>query len=172
PQMLQSKKKSIGKPVKDGCFEIDPANSELLYYGENIFGGYAEHAGDLASYLQVQPLRTGDLASMDSDGYYYIHGRLKRIIKLFGTRINLDEIERSLNKKFEPSAFICTGMNDNMLLIGMSGHQQQEKTVTRFLFDEFGIHHSVVRIRSIDEIPLTENSKINYSKFAGEHGRG
>ena len=34
------------------------------------------------------------MAKRDADGYYFIVGRKKRFLKLFGNRINLDEIDR------------------------------------------------------------------------------
>ena len=41
-------------------------------------------------------LYTGDYAKRDQDGFYYIVGRKKRFIKLFGIRINLDDTENYL----------------------------------------------------------------------------
>jgi long-chain acyl-CoA synthetase len=171
PAFLAGKKMSIGKPVKDGRFELDPETNELLYFGENVFGGYAGSVGDLETYSQQQPLRTGDIAAMDADGFYYITGRLKRITKLFGNRINLDEIEKSLNEHFPDALFICTGIDDNSLLVGAKNYNLDEKEIVQFLFSQYAIHPSVIRVKRLNQIPLTENQKVNYSKFLEQHGR-
>ncbi|MCI6275232.1 MAG: hypothetical protein MR639_00530 [Clostridium sp.] len=42
-------------------------------------------------------LFNGDLAKIDSDGFYYIVGRKKRFLKIYGNRVNLDEVEKLLN---------------------------------------------------------------------------
>ena len=41
-------------------------------------------------------LHTGDIGKYDKDGYLYITGRNNRYIKMFGKRINLDEVEHQL----------------------------------------------------------------------------
>ncbi len=173
PQFLNDKKMSIGKAVKDGRFEIDKDTHELFYYGENVFGGYANTVTDLENFSVEQPLKTGDMADVDGDGFYFVTGRIKRIVKLFGNRINLDEIEKALNEHFTSSSFICTGVDDKMLLVGVTPPMRDSddgKNISQFLYAQFSIHPSVVKIKLIDKVPLTENQKINYSKFIEQHG--
>ena len=63
-------------------------------------------------------LRTGDLARQDDDGYFYITGRLKRFLKMFGKRFNLDDVEKMLSRRFAASV-ACYGRDD--LLTGRGG---------------------------------------------------
>jgi len=58
--------------------------------------GYAESVGDLARGPELGELRTGDLAVRHGDGLYEIVGRRNRLAKLFGTRLDLDLVERLL----------------------------------------------------------------------------
>ncbi len=50
--------------------------------------GYAECGADLAKGDERHGiLATGDMAQFDEDGYYYIVGRKKRFLKIYGNRI-------------------------------------------------------------------------------------
>ena len=44
--------------------------------------------------------KTGDLVKVDSDGFYYIIGRLKELIKVRGWQVSPYELEEALRKKF------------------------------------------------------------------------
>ncbi len=56
--------------------------------------GYATSRADLAlGDVQGTALRTGDLGYVDADGFLFLTGRTKRIAKLAGDRVSLDEIE-------------------------------------------------------------------------------
>ena len=67
---------------------------ELVYKGKNVSLGYAECFNDLLRGDDNKgTLYTGDLVYKDNDGFYYIAGRKKRFLKLFGNRISLDYTE-------------------------------------------------------------------------------
>ena len=100
---------SIGKPLKGSKFKIIDKrkkyinkpfmNGELVYYGENVSLGYAHSLKDLnKGNINKGKLYTGDLAYKDKQGYFYIVGRKNRFSKIFGKRIDLDDIEKKLNK--------------------------------------------------------------------------
>jgi amino acid adenylation domain-containing protein len=110
----------IGLPVGTVCFVVDvddhdilvPSNmvGELVIGGHTLARGYLDdtaktnlafiHSPAWASWSKAEyPLRfykTGDLASMDSNGFLTIHGRKDNQIKLRGQRINVEEIEVAL----------------------------------------------------------------------------
>ena len=99
---------SIGKPLKGGKFELIDKNNKiikknfvegrLIYLGKNVCLGYANSLKDLSKLDENNGvLKTGDLAFFDNDKYYYITGRSNRIIKIFGLRINLDDVEKILS---------------------------------------------------------------------------
>src|SRR5262249_19353473 len=95
-----------------GSLTIDRASGELVYAGPNVMLGYAQSRQDLAKGDELRgELRTGDLARKDDDGYFYIVGRLKRFLKMFGKRFNLDEVEKIVSQNFG-RAVACYGRDD------------------------------------------------------------
>ena len=98
---------SIGKPIPGGKFKIFNSfdkeisvnkEGELVYYGKNVFMGYANTPTDLTKPDENNGiLKTGDIAKKDKQNFYYIVGRKKSFVKILGNRINLDEIEKFFN---------------------------------------------------------------------------
>ena len=123
--------------------------------------GYADSIDDLEDGDKLQGmLRTGDLAKYDSDGYYYITGRIKRFIKIFGNRVNLEEIQNELsNNGFECK---CTG-EDNLLVIATLN--DDGNNIKQYLINKFHFHQSVIKFFKIDVFPVNSSGKIQYMKL-------
>ncbi|MBZ4043702.1 AMP-binding protein [Flavobacterium hibisci] len=162
PKDLLRKATSIGRAIKNGRFEIDNETSELIYYGPNIFGGYAERRADLQFYDQEEKLHTGDQARVDAEGYYYITGRLKRIVKLFGIRINLDEIELLLKNTLGGQTFICLNIHDKHLAVLYTDENVNKEVIVNVLKAKLSLHSSSLKVIYLDTVPLTANGKVNY----------
>jgi long-chain acyl-CoA synthetase len=159
---------SIGKPITNGTFIIDEETNELCYKGPNIFGGYLQSAYDLSFYNQEEVLRTGDIAKLDEDGFYFITGRLKRFTKLFGNRINLDEVESMVAKQFNRHVK-CVGFNDSLLIIFTNENELELDIIANFISLELKLHISVIKHKFVDEIPITANGKINYTELMNSY---
>jgi len=162
-EKLNEKKGAIGKAIKDGQFSIDEETSELSYSGPNVFGGYATKPEDLSDYIYNQTLKTGDMARVDEDGFYYITGRLKRFMKLFGQRVNLDEVETILKNHFQGITFFSVGINDKFLYIGSNDSDFKGVDAMKFLSKKLDIHPNFIRYDYLQTIPLTANGKVDYT---------
>ena len=173
PQYIIEKLGSIGRPIPNGEFHIideygnnidkPGVTGELVYRGPNVMLGYAECKADLALGNENKGrLNTGDIAFFDEHGFYFIVGRIMRFIKLFGNRVNLDELERLLLDREVQSA--CTG-KDNALVIYILKLEDND-LVKGFLTQKLGIHFSVIDIRIIEEIPKNASGKTLYSKLS------
>ena len=170
PDRLPEKLGSVGQAIAggrlsvlvDGTLTEEPeAKGELVYTGPNVMMGYALSRQDLelGDTFNGQ-LRTGDLAHCDRDGFAYIHGRCKRDAKIFGLRINLDEVEGML-RQHGPSAVI---EKENRLVIFFEQADRETLAARRAeLSSKLMIHHQALEFRSIDRIPTTDSGKINYS---------
>jgi long-chain acyl-CoA synthetase len=153
---------SIGKAISGGRFMVHPETSELHYQGPNVFGGYAETLEDLSNFELQGILNTGDLARMDEDGFIYITGRSKRIAKVFGNRINLDELESSVSKHFD-GYYACVGWQDKTIVIYSTNDNCSSKDIIDWLSNEYKLHPTSFKVMRIQTFPLTANGKVDYS---------
>ncbi|MCD8217985.1 MAG: AMP-binding protein [Clostridiales bacterium] len=123
PEQSLEKPGSIGMAIPGGRFCLLDENGktitgadqigELVYEGENVSLGYAQCREDLLlGDVRQGVLFTGDLARRDTDGYYYIEGRQKRFVKIFGIRVSLDACEEILREKYPGSDLACDGRDD------------------------------------------------------------
>jgi acyl-coenzyme A synthetase/AMP-(fatty) acid ligase len=144
---------TIEKPDREG---------ELVYKGRNVSMGYAKCRNDLANGDENNGvLVTGDLAKRDKDGFYYIVGRKKRFIKLFGNRVNLDETERLIKNIITDCA--CAGTDDKMIIFITQKDLIQD--VKRFISTKTGINPKAFKVTAIDKIPKNSSGKTVYSQL-------
>jgi len=165
PSNLPEKAGSIGKPISGGKFEIDIETSELIYSGNSIYGGYARNKAALSFFKKTNMLKTGDLAKKDKQGFFYITGRIKRIMKMFGNRLNLDEIELILKNNLEGQTFACVGLSDKYLSVMHMNAQLPDKAIRNILKEKLKLHPNSIKITCETIIPLTPSGKVNYEKI-------
>lgn len=167
---------SIGIAIPNGHFSlIDEENNritdcdtigELVYTGENVCLGYAESYKDLAKGDEQQGvLLTGDMARFDDDGFYWIVGRKKRFLKVYGNRISLDEIEAILKEKFPGVESACSGVDDNVVVYMTDDNIVDD--VRQYLSDKTGLNPICFSIRYISELPKNESGKTLYVALDG-----
>lgn len=177
PMRIAEKIGSIGIPIPGGRMWLRDEHGnevlniegqgELMYEGANVCLGYASNSDDLARCDDFNGLlATGDLAHRDIEGFYYISGRLKRILKIYGNRISLDQIEGWLAG--HGLSAVATGKDDNLLIyVENQSYDKTEKTelesnwqiqISKFC----NVHFSAVRVLVISSIPRLSNGKVDY----------
>jgi len=165
---------SIGIAIPCGKFKLIDSNGkkittpetigELVYEGDNVTLGYAEKGSDLAKGDNFcGKLETGDMAKFDNDGFYYIVGRKKRFLKIYGNRVNLDETENLIKTHFSDFECACSGIDDNMKIF-ITDVDYKEKVVD-FIADKTGLNRTAFKVEYINEIPKNESGKILYKKL-------
>ena len=169
-EALGSKMGSIGVPIPGGSLRLDSSTGELVYAGPNVMLGYAECREDLAKGdEQHGVLKTGDLAHRDEDGFFYITGRLKRFLKLFGKRFNLDEVEQLVQQQFEvPVA--CFG-RDDLLMVAVEGKESDAIAISEMLRRTFNLPVNNVRVEAIHRLPRTPRGKTDYQALAPQQAQ-
>jgi acyl-CoA synthetase (AMP-forming)/AMP-acid ligase II len=151
--LINHKGKIIENPNKEG---------ELIYEGPNVMLGYASSGKDLAKGDELNGLlKTGDIAYYDENGYFYITGRKKRFIKIYGNRVNLDEIEHFIKSRGYNG--VCGG-NDDQMLIAITDHGKSD-SLKSTISGKYGFHPSSFRIIEVDEISKSTSGKILYDEI-------
>lgn len=138
---------------------------ELIYEGSNVTMGYAEHGEDLAlGDERGGRLETGDMARMDQDGYFYIVGRKKRFLKIYGNRVNLDELDRLIKEAFDYIDCASGGVDDHLHIFITD--ETLANDVKNFVVEKTGFNHAAIQVHTISEIPKNDAGKVLYQKLA------
>lgn len=166
---------SVGVAIRGGAFS--ECDGELIYHGDNVAMGYAESYRDLIHPDEWQGvLKTGDMGYMDEDGYIYITGRKKRIVKINGARINLDELEQYISDSTgiaaccieacdRPVVFIETNINEDS---NDNNDERLHDTIStikhsiRQALYRIGISRHDVLFYTLKHLPTNANGKPNY----------
>ena len=177
PDVLTEKCGSIGIAIPGGtlslvdeCGNVIRASNvkgELHYRGPNVMLGYASDAAALVAPDELHgELATGDVGWRDEDGYYFISGRLKRFLKIFGSRIGLDELEAQLQAVGYDVA--VTGVDDR-LMIAVRGSVQTSPLIDH-IAARYQFHRSAIAVQSFSDFPRSAAGKVLYpelqSRFA------
>ncbi|MBV9448705.1 MAG: AMP-binding protein [Streptosporangiaceae bacterium] len=172
PANLPRRLGSVGTAVPGGTITIRPAPTHaravpgegaVHYRGPGVMLGYATGRADLCRGAEVDVLDTGDLGYL-RDGYLYLTGRTKRIVKVLGVRTSLDDLERMVERPGHPTAVIC-GTDDVVHLVGAGDaavHEQQR----RQLAESLGVPSRHVVFRHVGHLPRTPGGKVDYRRLA------
>ena len=171
PNKILEKLGSIGKAIPGGKFklvnsknktiELSNIEGELVYVGENVMMGYANEIHHLSNGSELNnTLHTGDLAYKDEEGYFFITGRKKRFIKIYGNRFSLDEIENHVKKNEIECA--CTGFDDK-LKVFITNINNEQKVIN--ILKKLKIQKSAFKILTIEILPKNNSGKVLYSKL-------
>lgn len=139
---------------------------ELVYEGDNVTMGYAQCRADLEKGDERGGvLFTGDMAKRDADGFYYITGRKKRFLKLYGKRVNMDEIEQLFKGRYDGIGVACTGEDDHMKIYLAEKDEKFCEEAREWITAKTGLHPRGVDVLPIREIPKNSSGKIIYKEL-------
>lgn len=134
------------------------AIGEMVYRGENVTLGYATCIDDLLKGDENHGImHTGDLARRDADGCYFIVGRLKRFLKIFGLRIGLDEVENMIKSEYQIDCY-CKG--DDKKLIVLVTNPSVVEQLPSFIEEKTHLFHKNIEVQLVNAILRNESGKI------------
>lgn len=168
PDLLKRYPDYIGKPIPGGKFTLidkqgndiheDNSPGELVYSGPNIMMGYANHPDDLAREPEIQKLHTGDIAVRNKDGLYKIVGRNSRFSKIFGLRINLDDVEELL-AGVKITARVA---GDDTGLVIASEESGNNTFIREYVAKKFTLPMSSILVSNFINLPRLSSGKVDY----------
>lgn len=170
---------SVGAALPQCRLEIlEPdaeGRGEVVFSGPNVMLGYAESASDLARSDDMHgKIPTGDIGFLDGAGRLTLTGRSKRFAKLFGLRVNLDEIETWLKGVCECAVLPAEDSVD--VLYVSQGSREGDTAMAQRLADELiartTLPRSGVKFTAVPAILYTERGKIDYAALQRMHDVG
>jgi acyl-coenzyme A synthetase/AMP-(fatty) acid ligase len=173
-----TKSGSIGSAIPGGRLWLEDQDGnvideagvtgELVYQGANVSMGYAMGYVDCAKGDEHHGvLRTGDMARRDEDGDYYIVGRLKRFIKLFGHRVNLADVESFLYE--EGLVVACAGGDDVLEIYVPHEATGQAQRVKALVVQYLNVAVKGVAIYGVEVLPRNDAGKVQYAELRPEN---
>ena len=124
PELLGKKLGSIGKAIpgvnllvlNEAGHEVRPDEvGEIVAEGANITRGYWRAPEESATSFRNGKLYTGDLATVDEEGFIYIVGRVKDFLKCAGLRVSCRALEDRLLESEEVLEASVIGVPDDVL---------------------------------------------------------
>ncbi len=186
PEHRLRKPQSVGIPLmhidvrivrEDGSeCAVDEAG-ELLVRGPHVCGGYWNQPEETARAITLEGwLHTGDLARRDAEGFYYIVGRLKDMIKSGGENVYPAEVESVMHAHPAVAEAALVGIPDVkwgevgwafiVTRPGMSLNEDEFLDFCRERLAKFKIPKKVV---FLEELPKTGVNKIDKKLLVEQH---
>lgn len=171
----------IGLPACGAELKIDPGSGELSVRGPTLLSGYwsegrLHNALDSAGWYP-----TGDRVSRDERGEYRYHGRLGRMLKCSGYRVEPAEIEAVLHGLAGVAACAVVGLDDpaagqRPAAALVPASPLTLETVRRHVQQQLPAYMQPCRYLLLDALPRLGNGKVDYLQVrtlleTGRHDR-
>ena len=156
----------VGVSIRIAPGDIENIGEIQMRSALTMKGYYEDSSED--SFTEDGWLRTGDLGSIDLDGYLIFEGRLKDMIKPGGENVSTQEVEEFL--------MLCPGIS-NVAVFGMpdarlgevpcavvqrkTGAELDEESVRKFCKERIATFKIPKRVHFIDIMPLLPNGKMD-----------
>jgi acyl-CoA synthetase (AMP-forming)/AMP-acid ligase II len=158
--------------------ELPPgAIGELVARGQNVTPGYLDEPEETAAILRDGWLWTGDLADRDVDGWFYLRGRAKEILKIGGHRVSPSEIEQVIARHPDVAEAAVIGLKDDLLgevpaavVVPRPGASPNVADLVRFCRERLPAYLIPVRFALVEALPRNESGKLLRAELASRYG--
>lgn len=140
---------------------------ELVVQGPNVMKGYLNQPQATSEALKNGWLHTGDLATIDEDGYVFIVDRKKNMILTGGFNIYPREVEEVLYTHPAVSEAAVIGLPDEekgelacAYLILKPGRVSSEEEIIAYCREQMAAYKAPRKVRFVEELPKSPSGKI------------
>ena len=174
---VEPRRESVGRVVpgvevrvvdSDGSDIIAGDSGEVLVRGENVFVGYWNDAAATARVLDDDGwLHTGDIATVDGDGYLYLLDRAKDLIIVSGFNVFPAEVEEVLMR--HPAVREAgvvgvphpqTGESVRAYVVLNEGHEADEDTLIDHCHDHVARYKCPNKVLIVESLPHNHFGKL------------
>ena len=133
---------------------------------------YGDHKRFVETYFTMFPgyYFTGDGAKRDSDGYYWITGRVDDVLNVSGHRIGTAEVEGAIGKTNGVAEAAVVGFPHEIkgqgiysfvtLMTGVEPNDEIKKNILKSVVKDIGPHSKPDKIQFTESLPKTRSGKI------------
>ena len=181
PNVLPRKWGSIGKAIPNVELFVSDENGnrlpagkqgEIVARGSNIMSYYWNHTEETEKVLRNGLYWTGDLGEMDEEGFIFVVGRKKDMIKVGGNRVSAKEIEEALYEHPEIIEAAVIGVPDDMLgeavkaiIVLRNGRSIRNDELNLFLKNKLAMYKIPKYYEYHDALPKNKSGKIQKLKL-------
>jgi len=150
------------------CLVAGPGTGELLVAGPNVFAGYWRNGEATAAVRYHGWLATGDVAERDTDGFYWLRGRLKDMYISGGENVYPAEVEDALASHAAVIEAAVVGIPDRrwgevgcafvVLVPGSTVGAEELQTHCRALLAAYKVPR---QFRVVDQLPRLATGKVD-----------
>jgi long-chain acyl-CoA synthetase len=160
------------------CPARDGEPGELVVVGPQVMQGYWGHAerdGDFIETSSGRALRTGDVATIDGEGYIRIVDRLKDMIAVGGFKVFPSQVEEVLYRHPAVKEAIVIGIPDayhgempKAFVTLNEGFEVSDDALKEWLNPQLGKHERVAAVEVRVELPKTLVGKLSRKELVAE----
>jgi len=170
---MHNKIGTVGRFLPDIQYRLEPVpgikhGQRLWVSGPNIMLGYCkiDHPGELIP-LENGWYDTGDIVSIDEEGFVTIEGRAKRFAKIGGEMISLGAVEtavKALWPEVEHAVIAIPDAKKGEVLLLVTQYKTPDKKALLRHFKASGLTelHLPKEIIVVDKLPLLGTGKVDY----------
>ena len=168
----------------DTLRELPPGESgEIVVHGPQVMQGYWNNAeATAATFIDIQGkrfLRTGDLAFVDADGYFFMTDRLKRMINASGYKVWPAEVEALMYRHpaIQEACVIAAadarrGETVKALVVLKPGHEVTEQQVIDWAREHMAAYKSPRIVQIVPSLPRSGSGKVMWRELQERENQG